>query len=221
MADDKTPAGQAPPPIAGEDPAAKAAADKAATDTAAAAEKGKTPEQLAAEKTTADEAAAAAAADAARQATATAPEKYELTLPDGDWLDASDLTAFEAQARAKGLTNEEAQAAIEEHADQVAARSQAFRAVTEKDPTYGGANLKESTRLANLALDHIAPKGDPLGDEFRRDIAKTGYNNKLSVLAALVRVGKLMAEDSPPGGGGAGGGHEKTLEEHLYPTMKK
>lgn len=175
----------------------------------------KTAEQLAAEKKTADDAAAAAAAkkktddDAAAAAAAQkekagkAPDKYELALPDGAdaYLDESDLKSIESIARAKGWTNEDAQAALDEHAENLATQSKAFRAEIEKDETYGGEHLAETQRLAKLALDKVRPgeSGKPL----RRLLAKSGYGNNLAIVSFLADLGKLFDEDRPGGTGGS------------------
>lgn len=145
---------------------------------------------------------------AAAAATAAPPTVYALTVPAGaaGWLDASDLTQFETVARAKGWTPEEAQAAIDEHADALVAQSASFKTELEGDTTYGGAQLAQTQRLAERALDRVRPAGTPGGDALRRLLVKTGYGNKLEVVSFLADLGKLMAEDTPangPGGGSA------------------
>jgi hypothetical protein len=149
-----------------------------------------------------------------------APEKYELTVPEGAeaYLDADDLKHIEAVARAKGWTNEVAQEAIEEHADALAAQSAAFRSQTEKDSTYGGEHLAETQRLVATVLDKFAPDDDPLGKALRRDLARSGYGNKLSVVSLLARIGKAMSEDQPGLTTTAGGvkGKKRTPEEVFY-----
>lgn len=196
--------------------AAADAAAKTAADAAAAAAATKTPEQLAAEKVTADAAAAAAteaatkkAADDAAAAAAEAaknqpPAKYELKRPDGAdyFLDDASLQKFEAKARAKGWTNAQAQAALDEGAGEVMAQGSAWRTETQADPVWGGEKLIETQRLANLALDKIAPKDDPLAQRFRALMTRSDAFNELSVVATLARLGKLMAEDTPIVGGG-------------------
>lgn len=147
-----------------------------------------------------------------------APEKYDLKVPQGaeSYLDAQDLKAFESVVRAKGLTNEQAQAAIDEHADALAAQSAAFRSQTEQDPTYGGEKLAETQKLASAALDKIRPAGTPRGDALRRVLAKTGYGNHLEVVALLADLGKMMAEDKPGSGGSGGGAPAKDAATVLY-----
>lgn len=199
--------------------AAAAATQKTADDAAAA---------TAAAKKTEDDAAAAAAAAASggkkddkatgdNGGTPKAPEKYDLVVPDGaaEWLGANEVKQIETLARANGMTNEQAQAALEAHADRLVEQSAAFRAETEAHPVYGGAKLEETQRLAGSVLDRFAPKGDPLNDAFRRELVASGFGNKLTVVSFLARIGKAMAEDKPSGFTG-GGSTKKTAAQTLY-----
>jgi hypothetical protein len=151
-----------------------------------------------------------------------APEKYALKLPEGaeEWLDPSDLKQIETLARAKGWTNDEAQQALEDHADGLVAQSQAFRAATEADETYGGDKLVETQRLARAALDRVRPAGTPRGDALRKILQRTGYGNNVEIVSFLADLGKLMAEDQPSGGRSGGGG-EKTAVDVLYGAPTK
>lgn len=145
-----------------------------------------------------------------------APEKYELSLPkEQERLDADDLKAIEVVARAKGWTNEEAQAQLEEHLEAIETQSNRFLEETKSDPVYGGDKLDQTVALANKALDRLHPKGTPEGDRFRKLLTKSGYGNNVAVLAHLAKLGKMMAEDKSALGAGEGGG-EKTAEQILY-----
>jgi hypothetical protein len=147
-----------------------------------------------------------------------APEKYELAIPDGaeQWLDDADLKNFEKTARAKGLTNEQAQAHIDEYADSLATQSAAFREETSKHPKYGGDNLAETQRLATLALDRVRPANTAEGKAIRQLLARTGYGNNVHIVGLLADLGKMMAEDSPAHGTGAGQLKDKSPEAVLY-----
>lgn len=210
MADTATAAGAGDTKTGAPDPTKTGEAAKAAAGdgtAAAAADNTKTGEAAAAATKTGEGAETkTGSTDVAAAAAAKAPEKYELTLPDGskEWLDANDLKSIEATARAKGWTNEQAQAAINEHADALAAQSASFRAITEADEGYGGDKLKETQRLAALALDKLRPAGTPRGDALRSLLVKSGYGNNLEVVSMLADLGKLMAEDSPLVAGGSG-----------------
>lgn len=181
-------------------------------------------------KTTREAAEAAAAATvetpeakATREATELAvkapkaPDKYELKV-DKDaavFIDGDDLKLIEKLARDKGLSNDQAQSIIGDRTAALAAQSEAFRAVTEADPTYGGDHLEETMKFSKIALDKLRPAGTPQGDAFRKILVKTGYGNNLAIVSLLADLGKSMAEDMP-GGGLGGGGAEKTVAEKLY-----
>lgn len=149
------------------------------------------------------------------------PEKYALTIPDDakTWITTDDLKEIEVAAREAGWTNEQAQEAVEKHADRLIDQSAAFRAATEADETYGGDHLAETQRLAQSALDKLRPAGTPQGDAFRGLLGRSGYGNKLEVVAFLADLGKLMAEDSPAHAGGGGGAPKKDAASVLYPKM--
>jgi len=144
-----------------------------------------------------------------------APETYELTLPDGGLLDPDDLTAVETLARANGWTNEQAQAALESHAEALAAQSDRFLTATMADSTYGGTKLEATQVAAKRALDRFSPAGTPLGDQLRRQLDKNGFGNYLPLVALLANIGTAMADDKGPGAG-AVAGNKKTAVEKFY-----
>ena len=86
----------------------------------------------------------------------------------------------------------------------------------------GGDNLIETERFANLGLDYIAPKGDPLGDRLRSVLVKSGMGSELSVIAALRRLGKERAEDGHVAGKtGSGSAKDRPITEVLYGPDKE
>src|SRR3990167_6221180 len=87
------------------------------------------------------------------------PDKYALVVPVEDVIPAEGLTAFEADARADGLTQEQAQARLNRFVDGFLAQSDADRQALDADPTYGGAKLAETQKLAGAALNRVAKKG--------------------------------------------------------------
>lgn len=194
--------------------AEKVVADKAAADQVVA-------DKAAADKVAADKVAADAAA-AAKAPKPGAPEKYALTTPPDAalFIDATDIAKLEALAREAGLSNDEAQTVLGKQAAAMVAQSAAFRTETEAHDTYGGEHLVETQRLATAVIERFAPKGNPLGDQLRADLVKTGFGNKLAVVSFLARIGKAMAEDRP-GLGGGGGGESRDAATVLYGgTMK-
>lgn len=197
--------------------AAAAAAAQKVTDDKTAADK-KTADDAAAAKKTTDDAAAAEAAKKTK-----APDKYELAIPKDatEWLDANDLKAVEAVARKNGWTQEQAQGALEEHAEGLVAQSKAFLAETEADKTYGGDNLAETSRLAALALDKIRPADSAQGKALRGMLAKTGYGNNLLVVSLLADIGKMMDEDSTRLTSGGRRASKDDPADKLYGPEKK
>lgn len=184
---------------AGAKPAADAGAGPGAAGAAAAAEAGKP-------------GAAAAAGDAgagngevkpgeskpgdAAAAAAGPPEKYSLTLPDGGPLATEDLPEFETAARAAGLTNEQAQAALKARAGELTAQSERFLTETKAHPEIGGANLEAAQQRARGVLDKFLPADSSEGKALRSALDKTGYGNWAPLVLALSRIGKAMAEDT-------------------------
>lgn len=139
---------------------------------------------------------------AGEQTTPKAPEKYALKLPDGGRLDESDLAEVEKVARANDWTNEEAQAAIEEHDKLVLAQSDRFLATTKADADYGGDKLGESQKLARAVIDKVRPAGHARRESFLKFVNRGGAGNHIEVVAFLADLGKLMAEDGATGGEG-------------------
>lgn len=169
------------------DAAAKAAADKAAADKATA-------DKAIADKATADKKAADdAAAAAANQPKP--PDKYTLKLPDETRLEAEDLTQFEVYARENGMTNDQAQAALEKHHEAIEAQAVRFYEMAKADKDYGGEKLEQSTKHATALLDRVRPKGTPRGDAFRGLLKRTGYGNHPEILAFMADLGKMTDED--------------------------
>lgn len=156
------------------------------------------------------------AKDGEGKAGAGAPEKYELKLPEGqEYLDADDVKAIEVIGRAKGWSNQQAQAALEEHIEAIDTQKARFLEETKADPVWGGDKLDATLLLANKALDRLHPKGDKEGERFRRMLTRSGYGNNLAVISHLAKLGKMMAEDGSIPAGTAGG-EKKSAEQLLY-----
>ena len=213
-------AASAETPAAGTPAAPAAAAATPKTDGQAAPGAGaatgnenKTPEQIAADKVAADKAAA-------EKAAAAAPAKYELTLPEGGRLDQSDLDEFVAMAKDKGLTSEQAQAVLTEHAQALAAQADRFLTETKSHPEIGGAHLEAAQKLANAALERFLPATAPEGQAFRSFLTKTGYGNSPAVVLLLSRIGKAMAEDQPIAAGAGARSQRRSHAEVLFGDAK-
>lgn len=183
------PAAAVQPQPAAADPAAAAAAAAAAAEPKPAA------------AAVAEPAKPAAAAPAASKA----PEKYALTVKAGDDVIAGvdTLKYIEEVARASDWSNDDAQAALDEHVQGVKAASARFLAATAADPDYGGTALAQSQQRMQKAIDVLRPVGHPRRDSFLRFIQGAGVTNHIEVLSLFADLGKLMSEDGGTGALGA------------------
>lgn len=188
-------AGTPPADAAAQAAAAAATAAAGAADTGAAAAAAGAAAATGAESTDTGQADAAAAAAAA--AAAGAPEKYELTVPEGGSLDQEDLDAFAELARAKNLTNEQAQAAVTEHATALKAQSDRFLTETQTHTEIGGAHFAAAQQQTQAVLNRFLPPDSPEGKALRAGMDKTGYGNWAPFVLLFSRIGKAMGEDGP------------------------
>lgn len=202
MANDKA-GGQATPEPAAKTPATTEGA--AAATTATLGKDGKTPEVPAKAATT--EAGGTTATDAGGKDGAAKPEPkvpdtYALTVPEGAeaFIDDGVIGEISTVAKANQWTNEQAQAALENIADQAVERAERYRMETVNDPIYGGDHLEQTQQHAERALDRMWPKGSKDAQAFRRLLTSSGYGNHRLILGGLANIGKLMAEDGPTGG---------------------
>lgn len=153
-----------------------------------------------------------------------APEKYELQVPDDAkaYVDADDLKYLETIARASNWTNEDAQAALEEHLVTVQAQSARFLEATKADPIYGGEKLAETQRRARAVIDRIRPVGHERRDRFLAFMGRGGAGNHVEVLSFLADLGKAMGEDSPTHTRSvqAGGGEDTAAMLYDHPSSR-
>jgi hypothetical protein len=145
-----------------------------------------------------------------------APDTYELKVPEGGRISPDDVKLVEQIARERGLSNDEAQAVLDDHDEQLELQSGAFLEATKADKEIGGDKLDETLTLAKSALDKIRPKGTPRGDAFRALLNRTGYGNHPEIIAFMAEIGRKMQEDRPGTGSGGGGKAEKSTAEVLY-----
>lgn len=146
-----------------------------------------------------------------------APITYDLKVPEGAdvYIEDSDIESIRTLATAKGWTAEEAQAALDEHADAIAAQSEAFRNETNSDPVYGGANLEQTQLQAKRALARMWPDGSAEAQALGKLLTKTGFGNHRLIVGGLANIGRLMQEDSP-GRTGTEGAAKRAPEDVLY-----
>jgi hypothetical protein len=196
--------------------AAKTAADAAAaaTATTTTAADGKKDDGKASTDT------GSKAADA--KAEAKAPEKYELTVPEGgaQYIAADDLAFIEEVARANDWTNDEAQAEINASVERATARetAQAAKLLSElkADKDYGGEKLADTQRLATAAINKVFPVGHRLREGFLQQFNRGVVQNNLLYLAFLAEIGRQMGEDSPAHSQSTSGRSGQDLASKLY-----
>ncbi|RSY83122.1 peptidase [Sphingomonas koreensis] len=156
-----------------------------------------------------------------------APEKYELTPPEGfEALDADMLTAAEPVLRDLNLSNEQAQKLVPLMGQAVQrATEQAQQALTdgaaaqrkewaeqfEADPEIGGANRKATEAAAARAFDHYGIKP---GEGVRKLLDESGLGNHPDLIRFVARVGADLAEGSFERGSEVRA--EKPAEAKLY-----
>ncbi len=138
-----------------------------------------------------------------------APEKYELTAPEGMDFDTAAFEAAEPVLRELGLTNEAAQKLVSVYAEKIAPQfterataainqraadtrrewSEAFEA----DPELGGANKERTVADAARAFDHYGIKKD---EGIRKLLNESGLGNHPDMIRFVARVGRDLDEGS-------------------------
>lgn len=155
---------------------------------------------------------AAAPADKGGQPAArVVPEKYEIKLPDNSPLDNASIEKIAAFAKARGFTNEEAQALLTRESESIQAyvegqhkmlgeKTTEWSKTWEGDKEIGGDAFKVNAELAKRVVDRF---GSP---DLKKALNDTGLGNHPELGRLLVRIGKAMSEDqlvlpgSQPGG---------------------
>lgn len=147
-----------------------------------------------------------------------APEKYDLR-PTRGLLNEHDLKEIETAAREAGLTQEQAQAVVDQAEDRAIAHAARLRAETEADSTYGGANLTQTRTHALAVIDRVRPPGHPGRAELFATLNRTGLANDLRLVSLLADLGRLMAEDRTVlGTPGSGAPPAHDLAARMYPN---
>lgn len=158
-----------------------------------------------------------------KDAKAEVPETYEFKPPEGVTLDDVLITEFTPLAKELGLTQENAQKAVDFFASKVLPRVEAQRAeawgqtqadwakAAQADKEVGGDAFAANVAIANKAIDRF---GTP---EFITALKETGAGNHPEFVRFCVRVGKAISEDTVSTG--AQGGGQRSAADVLFPTM--
>ena len=162
------------------------------------------------------------APEAKPESTQGVPEKYDLKLPDGSHLKPAELERIAAEAKARGLTNEQAQAEVnresqsratylselqKEHTDLVEKK---WPEMAKADTEIGGAEFTKNVELAHRVLKKFAT------EDFMKDLEISGYGNHPGLLMAFVRIGRAMGEDQLIIPTGQAPTKARTIAEVLY-----
>lgn len=147
------------------------------------------------------------------------PDKYELTSTEGSPITAEHLEMFAAEARALGLTQEQAQNMVLQRETAIAETRERYLEELKADPELGGKNLETIVPLAVKGRDFLWPKDSPEAEVMNRFFEESGYGNHKVIVRAFARLGRLLSEDSLEGAG-SGGKREKTEVELIYGSEK-
>jgi len=119
-------------------------------------------------------------------------------------------------AKAKGWTNEQAQAALTEMSTAIGEQHTRFRTELNAHPEVGGAALEQAQLNATRALDRFLPASTPEGAQLRTAITKSGYGNFAPLVVLLSRIGKAMGEDRSLATDRAAGSGQVDIVELFY-----
>jgi len=158
-------------------------------------------------------------------AKAVVPEKYELKMPDGSKLDQKHLESVSTYAKAKGLTNEQAQEFLNRESDAVKSlhdaqmaglqeRKTSWKKESELDKEIGGDNFAKNVELGHRVLKHFG------ADALIPQLEATGFGNHPDVVRLFMKIGKAMGEDTLVMPKSQGGG-SKSLAETFYPSQQQ
>ena len=211
MADEGTTTDTTEPLVDGTASSVIPAGDKTASD----ALQTTTQEKTATEVT--DKSEGTLTADATK--TSKAPEKYELTLPEGSYLKESAVEKTASIAKERGLSNEEAQfvleqssRAVEDHLLDAQAVTEGWIAEVKSDKEIGGEHFNKSVESAKRVIERFAT------DEFKNYLNETKFGNHPEVVRTFARIGRAMEEDSLIMPKGTPAANKKSPEELFYGT---
>jgi hypothetical protein len=158
--------------------------------------------------------------DAIKPVEAVVPEKYELKLQEESLIDQSYLESFEAYAKEKKLSQDQAQELLQR--EETARKSyydsqiQKWEQVKEQwkqqtiaDPEIGGEKFAENAELAKRTLEKFSTP------QFVSALDSSGYGNHPELVRVFARIGQAMREAKIIGGNVNTGG-QKSIEDIFY-----
>jgi hypothetical protein len=158
--------------------------------------------------------------DAPKPAEPVVPEKYELKLQEESLIDSAYLESFEAYAKEKKLSQDQAQELLQR--EETARKSyydsqiQKWEQVKEQwkqqtiaDPEIGGEKFAENAELAKRTLEKFSTP------QFVSALDSSGYGNHPELVRVFARIGQAMREAKIIGGNVNTGG-QKSIEDIFY-----
>lgn len=149
----------------------------------------------------------------------TAPESYDLQMPEGVELDKAAADEFTALAKELKLDQPTAQKLADVGAKMAQRQAEAHAKLVDSwteqvktDKEIGGDKLDENLAVARKALDTF---GTP---ELRDVLNATGLGNHPALIKAFYKAGKAISDDSFVKGAQTGG--ETDLARKMFPSMK-
>ena len=152
------------------------------------------------------------------------PEKYSIKPPDGVPINPERLAKAEEVFRAKGYTNEQAQAAVDlfismkKEADKESESN--FKTFLEKSAEETMKALNSEGRSAKTELAFVAKARNlAFSPETIEMLSSSGMGNQKSLIMDLAKLGRLFSEEKNVDTGKSAL-NSKTDAEVLYPNMK-
>lgn len=148
------------------------------------------------------------------------PEKYDLKLSDGSFLDAKGLEKVAAVARERGLSQKDAAALLVNHEKEVAEsvdrQANTWLEQTQNDKEIGGAAFNENRALALRVVEKFG------SESLKKEMNRLGYGNHPEWVRIFSKIGKHFSDDKAVFPGNSNPGTvEKSKEEIFYPNMFK
>ena len=163
--------------------------------------------------------------DASKKTEVVVPEKYDLKLQEESLIDSAYLEQFQAYAKEKKLTQDQAQELLQR--EEIARKSyydsqiqkweqvkEQWKTQTMSDPEIGGEKFAENAELAKRTLEKFSTP------QFISALDSSGYGNHPELVRVFARIGQAMKDASIIGGNVNTGGN-KSLEDIFYGGKQK
>lgn len=149
------------------------------------------------------------------------PDKYDLKLPDGSLLHASHVEKIATDAKALGLSQEQAQGMlnresqlrasyVEAAQEELNQKSEAWVEEIRADKELGGAEFERTAEMSKRFIDRFADA------ETKQTLNDTKLGNHPGLVRMIARAAKLMSEDTMVIPGAQVGVQKKSAADILY-----